>query len=113
MKLELNQKKVILQRVNNGVKFLGVKIEVGHTNLVRRTQNNFRSVIYKYNHKALHHKLYKQERESLLAVINSYLGIMNHYNTFNRRAELIGLLSPSVLRLYKIEQGFKKVKLAH
>ena len=113
LKLELNQKKVILQRVNSGVKFLGVKVEAGHTNIAKRTQNNFRSAIYEYNHKAFSHKLYKQEREKLLATINSYLGILSHYNTFNKRVELMELLSPSVLRLFKIEQGFKKVKLAH
>ena len=55
----------------------------------------------------------KDLEPKLLATINSYLGILSHYNTFNKRVELMELLSPSVLRLFKIEQGFKKVKLAH
>ncbi len=113
LSLTLSQRKVVLQRVNHGIKFLGVRIEAGHINIVRRTQENFRSVILEYNEKARRRKLYPEERKKLLSSVNSYLGIMRHYNTFNKRVELMSLLSPRILSLFRIHTGYRKITLRH
>ena len=111
--LTLSPKKVILQRVNHGMRFLGVRIEAGHTNIIRRTQESFRSVIEEYNGKAKSRKLYPEERKKLLSSVNSYLGIMRHYNTFNKRVELVNLLSPRVLSHFRLHTGYRKITLRH
>ena len=111
--LSLSSKKVILQRVNHGVRFLGVMIEPGHTNMIRRTQESLKSVINDYNERARRHKLSRLEREKLLSSVNSYLGIMRHYNTFNRRVELVNMLSPRVLSLFRLHSGYQKITLRH
>ncbi len=113
LSLTLSLRKVVLQRVNHGIKFLGVRIEAGHINMDRKTENNFRSVIIDYNKRALSHKLYPEERRKLLSSINSYLGIMRHYNTFRRKVEIMSLLSPQVLSLFTMHTGYSKVTLKH
>ena len=70
-------------------------------------------MIEEYNGKAMSRKLYPEERKKLLSSVNSYLGIMRHYNTFNRRVELVNLLSPRVLSLFRLHTGYRKITLRH
>ncbi len=111
LKLSLSAGKVVLQRVNHGIEFLGVRIEEGHINMKRRTEHNFRSVIKRYNEMSHSHKLYFKERKKLLSSVNSYLGIMRHYNTFKRRVELMSLLEPRILSLFRMHTGYRKITL--
>lgn len=113
LKLSLSSRKVILQRVNHGVRFLGVVIEAGHINMVERTENSAKAVIMRYNERAENHRLSMEERKKLLSSMNSYLGIMRHYNTFHKRVELIWMLSPRILMFYRMHTGYRKITLRH
>jgi len=113
LSLTLSPRKVVLQKVNHGIKFLGVRVEKGHISIVRRTQENFRPVKLKYNEKARLNKLYPEEKKKLLSSINSYLGIIRHYNTFNRRVELMSLISPRILFLFRMYIGYRKITLRY
>lgn len=80
--LRLNPKKVYLQPVNHGVKFLGVVVELGHTNIARRTVSNFKKTIDSTNFAVNSHRQSKSEVQKSIASINSYLGLFSHYDTF-------------------------------
>lgn len=84
--LGLNPKKVCLQPVNHGVKFLGVVVEPGHTNVARRTVSNFKKTIDSTNSTVNDHRQSKSEVQKSIASINSYLGLLSHYNTFSVRS---------------------------
>lgn len=84
--LGLNPKKVYLQPVNHGVKFLGVVVEPGHTNVARRTVSNFRKAVDSINNMVGDHRQSKSEVQKSIASINSYLGLLSHYNTFSVRS---------------------------
>ena len=93
--LVLHSKKIYLQPCSNGVKFLGCFIKPSHIVSNHRTITNFKlSVIY-YNNIALDHKPDKEERNSFISSINSYLGILKHYKTYKKRKHIAtNLISP-------------------
>lgn len=96
--LRLNPKKVYLQPVNHGVKFLGVVVEPGHTNIARRTVSNFKKTIDSTNSTVNDHRQSKMEIQRDIASINSYLGLFSHFNTFSMRDSETGRLDYRFLR---------------
>ena len=89
LQLRLNPKKVTLQRVCHGVKFLGVLVKPWRMTNVRRTEENFEKVIEKYNRIAEKRNLTKDEQNDFLSRVNSYLGIMSHYDTWRKRKAIL------------------------
>ncbi len=83
--LGLNPQKVCLQPVSHGSKFLGVLVEPGHMNVARRTVSNFKGAIDSTNSMVKDHRQSKMEIQRSIASINSYLGLLSHFNTFSMR----------------------------
>ncbi len=93
--LSLHPRKVYLQHYSKGVKFLGSVIMPHRIYIANRTKGNFYNVVERYNSQArgsfgnrcvLHHHF--------RSCINSYLGILSHYSTYNiRKRELFCHLS--------------------
>ena len=92
LRLKLSEKKVALQRVRHGVKFLGVVVEPGHVNVSRRTVGRFYGAVRRVSAQARDHRQSKAEMQRSVASINSYLGLLGHWDTFRvRRAGLQAL----------------------
>lgn len=98
LKLELHPDKFYLQHCSKGVGFIGAVIRPGRVYIGARSKNN------------LYHKIQVQLRqmsksvENTLAalpgfasIVNSYLGIMKHYNTYNLRSHILTMLDNTFL----------------
>jgi len=87
--LQLHPKKIILQHYQKGVKYLGAFIKPGRIYMANRTKGNFYNAIQKHNAVVRDHKPSKNEKDSFLSSMNSYLGIMKHYKTYTLRKNII------------------------
>jgi len=107
--LRLNPKKVYLQPVNHGVKFLGVVIEPGHMNVARRTVSNFKKNIDSTNFAVNDHRQSKSEVQKSIASINSYLGLFSHYDTFSVRNREIDRLDARFAKRVEKNSNVRKI----
>ena len=89
LNLTLHPKKMYLQHYSKGVKFIGVVINPNRIYIANRTKGTFYNAIQKQNKIVQHQKPTKAEQEVLLSSLNSYLGIMKHYKSFNIRKRMI------------------------
>ena len=107
--LTLHPNKVYLQQVTKGVKYLGTVIKPHRTYIANRTKGNFYTAIQAHNAIAREHKPAKEEQTAFRASINSYLGIMRHYRTFQvRKKFLLKHVSGWWWNLFRIV-GYKQV----
>ena len=112
LKITLHDRKIYLQHYERGVKFLGVIIKPHRKYIAHRTKGNFHQVMIRQNVLAEDHKPGKEERNRFLSVMNSYLGIMRHYDTYRlRRKMLLKTLSPRWQGKIVVKQDCLKVKL--
>ena len=89
MQLELHPNKIYLQHFSKGIKYLGAVIKPYRIYIANRTKGNFYEAIEKQNKIARSHKPSREEQEKFLSSMNSYLGIIKHYKTFNLRKRII------------------------
>ena len=87
--LKLHPKKITLQHYQKGVKYLGAFIKPGRIYMANRTKGNFYNAIKKHNAVVRDHKPSKNEKDSFLSSMNSYLGIMKHYKTYRLRKNIL------------------------
>ncbi|MCX6825534.1 MAG: RNA-directed DNA polymerase [candidate division SR1 bacterium] len=108
--LTLHPKKIYFQQYSKGVQFLGAYIKPHRTYIRKRTIGNFYKRIQIVNKSLCLRHLPSQreknlssfckggeprsgggfDKELIQSVINSYLGILNHYKTFKIRKKVIG-----------------------
>tara|TARA_B110000238_G_C16100679_1_gene428088 strand:- start:272 stop:1555 length:1284 start_codon:yes stop_codon:yes gene_type:complete len=89
VQLTLHPKKIHLQHYKKGVKFIGAVILPNRIYIANRTKGNFHNAIAKQNKVVQNRKPTKAVQEALLSSLNSYLGIMKHYNSFSIRKKMI------------------------
>lgn len=87
--LELHPRKVYLQHYTKGVVFLGTVIKPHRIYIANRTKCNFYNAVGKQNEIIRNHKPSKEEKQKFLQSMNSYLGILIHYNTYKLRKRAI------------------------
>jgi len=87
--LQLHPRKIYLQHYTKGVVFLGAIIKPHRIYITNRTKGNFYTAIKRQNEIVKYHEPTKEERENFLSSLNSYLGIMKHYSTYELRKEMI------------------------
>ena len=71
------------------MKFIGAVILPNRIYIANRTKGNFHNAIAKQNKVVQNRKPTKAVQEALLSSLNSYLGIMKHYNSFSIRKKMI------------------------
>jgi len=89
LKLVLHPKKVYFQQYKKGIVFLGAIIKPNRIYIANRTKGNFYATIKKYNSMVRKKKPSNAEIERFLSSINSYLGMMKHWKTYNLRKKII------------------------
>ena len=108
--LKLHPKKKYLQYFHKGVSFLGTFIKPGRIYIGKRTKANFYRTMRVYNGMmAGKSVLGKEEVGELLTRVNSYLGLMMHYETFRLRKRMIGFLDNAFLKYVDIAENFEKI----
>lgn len=87
--LLLHPNKIYLQHFSKGVSYLGAIIKPHRIYVSSRTKGNFYQAVQKQNQVARDHKPNKDEKDYFISSMNSYLGIMKHYKSYNIRKNLI------------------------
>jgi len=89
LKLDLHPKKIYLQHHTKGVKFLGVIIKPNRMYISNQTKSNFYAAIIKQNGVVDDSRPIKEKKDTFLCSMNSYLGIMRQYKSYNIRKNMI------------------------
>jgi retron-type reverse transcriptase len=99
--LEVHPKKIYLQSIKHGFKFLGVFILPHRVAIDKRTKSSF------------YHALRKDfsSNEEFVASINSYLGYMNNYDSFRLRRKLLFDPSLELKVKFTANSNLSKVKI--
>ena len=89
LKLSIHPKKTVLQHSTKGVLFLGAMIKPHRILMGKRIKGNFYEAINKQNRLAMDHPPNRDEQALFLCSMNSYLGLMKHYNTYRLRYRML------------------------
>ena len=89
--LILHPNKIYLQHYTKGFAFLGSYIKPHRIYINNRTKKKFSQTVYQSDKELKRKNPNRKDLERWRAVINSYLGILKHYKTYNiRKKVLIG-----------------------
>lgn len=98
LKLQLHPQKFYLQHYRKGVRFIGAFIKPNRIYIGNRTKHNLYQKIYALLPRLAGSLTQLFENLSAFASsINSYLGFMRHYSTYNLRMKILRLLDSTFL----------------
>lgn len=108
--LTLHPKKIYLQPYQNGVKFLGAIIKPGRLYTGKRIKNN----LYKKLNTAAKKSCQQEKTGATInaARINSYLGLMKKYQTFNLRRKILNSQAVQITlkkSKIKVTESYEKI----
>lgn len=111
--LRLHPRKFYLQHYIKGVPFLGVFIKPHRVYIGRRGKSNFYRLAKQWN--SIQQAGDRVSREEVLAFrsrMNSYLGLLSHYNTYNLREKVMHrTLDKSFRQHYVVPVSLQKIML--
>jgi len=112
--LELHPKKIYLQPFAKGVGFLGVFIKPWRIYIGQRTKRNFYAKAKRWNEMAEKKPGLgdKEAAKKFIACLNSYLGIMKHYDTYRLREKIVRSFGGEILKSIVFSENFAKAGLA-
>jgi hypothetical protein len=111
--LEVHPKKIYLQHYVKGVGFLGTFIKPWRIYIGKKTKENFYVKIREWNEFVKNNGLPGEKDASrLIACVNSYLGIMKHYNTSILRKKILSGFCGEILKGILFYENFTKIGLA-
>lgn len=109
--LRLNEKKFYLQHYSKGVQFTGAVIKSDRIYVANHTINSFAFAVERLG-KASEMGMIDDIKKNI-ASVNSYLGIMAHYNEYATKRRIMSELPPKFYEYCYIEGHFDIVKLKH
>jgi hypothetical protein len=100
-KLDLHPKKIYLQHYSKGFSFLGAYIKPHRIYIGNRTKKKFIQVISQTNLLLKKQDITENDLNFIRSSVNSYLGLLKHYKTYNiRKKILLNKKRPSLLLKY-------------
>jgi len=109
LRLDIHPKKIYLQHYSNGVPFLGTFIKPNRIYIGKRTKGTFYRAILNQNEITKKAKPTIEEQVKFQSSMNSYLGIMKHYNTYKLRKKMLWKhLSPYWWNVVYLSGGYAK-----
>jgi len=112
--LTLHPRKVYMQPAMHGFQFLGAVIKHGRTYAASRIKGNFYAAITRYNRELGQQDglVIPRQISQCLCTINSYLGLMIHYQTWRlRRRMLSDVLDSRWLKYFQIRKDYGAIML--
>lgn len=112
LQLELHEKKIYLQHYAKGVKFLGAFIMPHRVYIDKRTKGNLHNLIRESNlllEKQNNQIDWNQTKEFTVG-LNSYLGLMGHFQTDKLQRAVIKELSVYLWNYVYMERGYLKIR---
>ena len=111
--LRLHPKKMYLQHYSKGVLFVGGMIKPGRKYISHRTQGRLFARINHYNLLMADSSLLTSAQvEEMVATMNSYLGMMCHFDTQRLFCRVLGRVSPAWYRYVIFSRRGPRYKLA-
>jgi RNA-directed DNA polymerase len=108
--LKVHPNKIVLKSVGEGIPFLGQIIKPHCSYTGNRTKNNFYQAIQEINRiMAVVPQFSWQQLCDIRAILNSYLGYMQHANSYNLRKSMLGRLINRFYDFYILDPDLKKV----
>ena len=107
LSLNIHPKKIFLQHYSKGVIFLGAMIKPHRIYISNRTKKQFINCIYKWQSYLQEKTPSDNDLQKMSSSINSYLGVMSHYRTYNIKKKIL-LNNRKNLLIYKY--GYISVK---
>lgn len=86
--ITLHPDKIYLQHYTKGTKMVGAVLKPRRVYISNRTRGQFISKMMKLNGQAISHNKCVEMLDSVRASINSYLGLMCHYNSYKVRRKI-------------------------
>lgn len=111
LELRLNEKKFYLQHYSKGVQFTGAVIKPDRIYVANHTINSFAFAVERLG-KAAEMGMIDDINKNI-ASVNSYLGIMSHYNEYATKRRIMAKLTPKFYEYCYIEGHFDVVKLKY
>jgi hypothetical protein len=109
-KLKVHPKKIVLKSIEEGIPFLGQIIKPHRSYIGNRTKNNFYQAIQEINKTmAVIPQFSWQQLCEIRAKLNSYLGYMQHANSFNLRKAMLNKLIKRFYDFFYVVKDLKKV----
>ena len=109
--LRLNEKKFYLQHYSKGVQFTGAVIKPDRIYVANHTINSFAFAVERLG-KAAEMGMIDDINKNI-ASVNSYLGIMAHYNEYATKRRIMSKLPPKFYEYCYIDGHFDVVKLKY
>jgi hypothetical protein len=104
--LNLNPKKFYLQYYKKGIPFTGAIVKPGRVYAMNRTIENFKKAVFGLNSaKSLY------EIEKSVNRINSYLGLLRHYDEYGNRRRILGMINARAFDYIYIKGHFESVSI--
>lgn len=110
--LRLHPRKMYLQHYGKGVMFVGGMIKPGRKYISHRTRGRLYARIYQYNQQLAAAAPTHEQLEGMVATINSYLGMMCHYNALHLFRRVLMHVSPVWYRYGYFVRRARRVKMA-
>ncbi len=109
--LELNThpRKIYFQHYSKGVAFLGAYIKPWRVYSSRRVKNNFWEKVNRVNKILKKGILNEKDKVYIRSSINSYLGILNHFQTYRLREKFLNQLDSSFWNVFEKGDDLEKV----
>jgi hypothetical protein len=104
--LRLNPKKFYLQHYAKGIPFTGAIVKPGRVYAMNRTIESFRRAVLGLNGAG---SLYEIEKS--VNRINSYLGLLRHYDEYGNRRKILGLIDSRLFGYIYIKGHFDTVAI--
>ena len=83
LEIKVHPRKIYLQNIFKGVQFLGAVVKPHRIYVAKRCLSNFKNEL-------ANKKEYENQNSSKIRpMINSYLGILSHYKTYNIRKKIL------------------------
>ena len=104
--LRLNEKKFYLQHYSKGIRFTGAVVKPGRIYPIRRNVKKFEEEVCKLNS--------CKTADEVLAVVptvNSYLGMLVHYNTYELRRRVLLRLDHPIYKFIYIKGHYESIAI--
>lgn len=111
--LKLHPRKTYLQHFKKGVCFLGTFVKPHRIYIGTPTKKNFYAMADEWNLTARKNRgLGDEETKKFISGVNSYLGLMKHYNTFKLREKTAQSFNEEIFKSIVFSEKFEKAIVA-
>jgi RNA-directed DNA polymerase len=109
LKLHIHPRKIYFQHCSKGVNFLGSYIKPWRIYSSKRVKNNFWEKIDYLNMILKKNKLTEDDKIYIRSSINSYLGMLNHFQTYRLRKKFLNQLDSGFWNIFEKGDNLEKI----